>query len=287
MRSAGSGIVRKNALLLVVLLFAQLLIMTGNARRADGATQLESWTISLTSPFVSISEGFGGGIRGIWEGLADLVGAHGRNSALEIQTQQLRAELRRAREAELENDRLRQLLQMRDSLSPRSIGASVIGSRNTSTEKMLILDRGESDGVLPDQAVVAWGGAVGRVVEVGRSHAKVRLLTDPNSGIAGVIQRTRAQGMVQGTGGETLDFLYVSRLDDVIYGDRAVASGSVGIFPRGFGIGRIVNIDEQADGSRRIKLRPEIDYRELEEVLILLEPIAGESLLPPGLSDEP
>lgn len=287
MRPSGSGIVRKNALLLIVLLFAQLLIMTGNARRADGATQLESWTLSLTSPFVSISEFFGGGVRGVWEGLGDLLGAHGRNAALETQAQQLRRELRHAREAELENARLRQLLGMREALSPQSIGASVVGMRNSSTERMLILDRGEADGVLPDQAVVAWGGAVGRVVEVGRSHAKVRLLTDPNSGIAGVIQRTRAQGMVQGSGGDTLDFLYVSRLDDVIFGDRAVASGSVGIFPRGFGIGRIVSIDEQADGSRRIKLQPEIDYRELEEVLILLEPVAGDWLLPPSLSDEP
>ena len=64
-------------------------------------------------------------------------------------------------------------------------------------------------------------------------------------------------------------------------------SGAVGIFPRGFGIGRIVSIEELADGSRRIRLAPEIDYRELEEVLILLEPVAGEALLPPGLEVDP
>jgi rod shape-determining protein MreC len=174
---------------------------------------------------------------------------------------------------------------MRQALTPASIGAMVVTSRHTATERMLVLDRGTSDGVNVDQAVVAWGGAVGRVIEVGRSHAKVRLLTDPNSGIAGVVQRSRAQGMIQGKGEDTLDFAFVSRLDDVLINDRIVASGAVGIFPRGFGIGRVSSILEKPDGSRRIELVPEIDYRTVEEVLVLIEPAPGEWLLPPGLAE--
>ena len=150
---------------------------------------------------------------------------------------------------------------------------------------MLVLDRGSDDGVKIDLAVVAWGGAVGRIIEVGKSHAKVRLLTDPNSGIAGIVQRGRAQGMVQGSGSDTLKFVFVSRLEDVVHGDRTVASGAVGIFPRGYGIGRVSLIEEKPDGSRKIELVPEIDYRNVEEVLILLEPQAGDLLLPPGLQE--
>ncbi len=111
------------------------------------------------------------------------------------------------------------------------------------------------------------------------------MLTDPNSGIAGIVQRSRAQGMVQGNGSDTLKFVFVSRLEDVVYGDRTVASGAVGIFPRGFGIGRVSSIDEKPDGSREIELVPEIDYREVEEVLVLLEPEGGEYLMPPGLRE--
>jgi rod shape-determining protein MreC len=286
MRPAGQGKTRQNAFLLTFLLLAQLLLMTGSARRAAGATHLESWTMGLTSPLVSLGDLIGGGADGLFDGIADLVGAHGRSSLLERENRALRIELMRAREAGGENERLRRLLMMRESLSPDSIGASVVLSRHTSTEQMLILDRGANDGVRVDQAVVAWGGAVGRVIEVGATHAKVRLLTDPNSGIAGVVQRGRAQGMVQGTGKDTLDFAFVSRLDDVVLNDRTVASGAVGIFPRGFGIGRVSSIIEKPNGSRRIELVPEIDYRTVEEVLILLEPTPGEWLLPPGLVEQ-
>ncbi|MCH7780295.1 MAG: rod shape-determining protein MreC [Acidobacteria bacterium] len=129
------------------------------------------------------------------------------------------------------------------------------------------------------------GAAGSGVVEVGTSHAKVRLLTDPNSGIAGVVQRSRAQGMVQGSGADTLRFMSVSRLEDVVHGDRTVASGTVGIFPRGFGIGRVSSIEEKPNGSREIELVPEIDYRAVEEVLVLLEPEGGGWLFPPGLRE--
>ncbi len=285
MRSAGTSKTRHNALLLVVLLFAQLLLMTGSVRRTSGATQLESWTMTLTSPLVSIANVVGGGVDGLLDGVADLVGAHGRNARLERDNRSLRSELRRTREAGGENDRLRRLLLMREALAPKAIGAAVVISRHNSTERMLVLDLGSDDGVKVDLAVVAWGGAVGRVIEVGKSHAKVRLLTDPNSGIAGIVQRSRAQGMVQGGGSDTLKFVFVSRLEDVVHGDRTVASGAVGIFPRGFGIGRVSSIEEKPDGSREIELVPEIDYRNVEEVLVLLEPEGGDWLLPPGLQE--
>jgi rod shape-determining protein MreC len=285
MRSAGTSKTRQNALLLVVLLFAQLLLMTGSVRRTSGATQLESWTMTLTSPLVSIANVVGGGVDGLLDGVADLVVAHGRNARLERDNRSLRSELRRTREAGGENDRLRRLLLMREALAPKAIGAAVVISRHNSTERMLVLDRGSDDGVKVDLAVVAWGGAVGRVIEVGKSHAKVRLLTDPNSGIAGIVQRSRAQGMVQGGGSDTLKFVFVSRLEDVVHGDRTVASGAVGIFPRGFGIGRVSSIEEKPDGRREIELVPEIDYRNVQEVLVLLEPEGGDWLLPPGLQE--
>ncbi len=99
MRSAGPSKTRQNALLLVVLLFAQLLLMTGSVRRANGATQLESWTMTVTSPLVSIANAVGGGIDWLFDGVADLVRAHGRSALLEQENRDLRSELRRTREA--------------------------------------------------------------------------------------------------------------------------------------------------------------------------------------------
>lgn len=284
---SGTNPTRGNALILVVLLFAQLLVMAGSARGSSGSTRLESWVMDLSSPVVRLADLVSHGVAGLVTGSRDLFRARSRNVVLESELQRLRTEVQHSREATLENIRLRRLLRMRDALAPSSIGGTVVSSVHTGREHMLILDRGSRHGVRRDQAIVAWGGVMGRVVEVGRVYCKVQLLTDPNSGIAGLVQRSRAQGMVQGAGSDTLDLLYVPRLSDVANGDRVVSSGLDGIFPRGFGIGRVIAIHERPDGSRTIKLMPELDYRSVEEVLILLEASAGELLPPPGAEETP
>ena len=110
------------------------------------------------------------------------------------------------------------------------------------------------------------------MVAVDQGHAKIRLLTDASSWVAGVVQRSRARGIVGGRGEPTLYLLYVPRFSDVIHDDRVVTSGLDGVFPKGFGIGRVGSINESRDGAQTIHLEPELDYGALEEVLILLEP---------------
>jgi rod shape-determining protein MreC len=275
---------RSNALLLVALLFGQLLLIAGSVQQAEVPTVLRNWIATATAPIVSVAGAFGGSTSGLFEGTTGLVEAHRRNRELEREVEHLRDELRVARQATSENTRLRRLLSMHDDLAPRSIGASVVTSHLTGQGMLVVLDRGERQGVRVDLPVVAWGGAVGRVVEVEAGHSLVRLLTDPNSGVAGIVQGSEAQGMVVGQGGDMLELLYIPRFSGVVHGDSVVTSGLEGIFPRGFSIGEVVEIQELPDGSQTIRLRPAVDYRELTEVLILLEP-AGGDLLPPARAE--
>ena len=184
----------------------------------------------------------------------------------------------------MENVRLRRLLGMSENLAPGAVGASVVHAVVTDQMKMIVIDRGESHGVRTDLPVVTWGGAVGRVVAVNENHSKVRLLSDPSSGVGGVVQRSRANGLVVGRKGRqvTLRMGYVPRFADLVLGDRVVTSGLDGVFPRGFGIGEVVAVREKPDGTRSVELRAEVDYRSLEEVLVLLEPIGRELLAPPA-----
>jgi rod shape-determining protein MreC len=129
-------------------------------------------------------------------------------------------------------------------------------------------------------AVVAWGGAIGRVVSVEKEFARVRLVSDPNSGASGVIARSRAEGMVVGRGGDPMEMIYVPKYADVVVGDRVVTSGLDGVFPRGFGLGRVTMVGEPVGASKSIRLEPLVDERSVEDVLILLEP-SGTKLLTP------
>jgi rod shape-determining protein MreC len=266
---------RRSAILLVGLLFGQLMLMTGSARDVGGAGVLESWTMTWTSPIVRLADIVGGGLSHLLTGGQNLLAAHSRSAELEEELGRLHAELRLSREAAQENSRLRRLLAMRDDYQGNAISASVVVSNQTDQAKLVVVNRGTRDGVRTDLPVIAWGGAVGRVVTAYERHSKVRLLTDPNSGVAGLIQRSRAQGMVLGNGDRPLELHYVPRFSDVVLGDLVVTSALDGIFPRGYEIGKVISISESRSGAQTIYVAPELDYGALEEVLILTESVGG------------
>ncbi len=263
--------VRGNAILLAVLLTANLVLMSGSSKDAAGATRLETFLVAAGAPFAAAADLAAGTLRSALRSSIETLVARAVNRRLLADVRALSEEAVRWREAEAENRRLRRLLDMRDGLLPHSVAARVVTSRLDDQTRMFVVDRGADQGVTVDLAVVAWGGAVGRVLLAAGGYAKVRLLTDVNSGVAAVVQRSRVQGIVVGRGDAGLDLLYVPRFSDVVHGDRVVTSGLDGIFPRGFGIGRVSAVAESPDGSQTIRLEPELDYRLVEEVLIVLE----------------
>jgi rod shape-determining protein MreC len=235
---------------------------------------------------VGLARAVGGGVGGMVSGAGELFDARSRNAALEQELSEMREELRRSREASLENVRLKQMLGMREELNARAIGAGVVAHSQTNKVELLVVSRGRRDGVKQDLPVVAHGCAVGRVVMVAPGHAKVRLLTDPNSGVGAVVQnKSRPKGIAVGKGREGLDLLYVPGYSEVELGDLVVTSGLDGIFPRGFALGNVEEINRDPDGSRTMRLIPALKYGALEEVLILLDPQSG-GLVPPWPDEE-
>ncbi len=284
---AGPSRFRLDLTLLAVLLFGQLLLMASSSRQDSGAAVLERGVAGASRPAVGASRAVTGGIGSVLSGWREIGRARSENVRLAREVERARQDLARFREAAAENSRLRRLLGMREDLAPRSVAASVVTAKLTSQNRMFVIDRGMDAGVRPDQAVVTWGGAVGRVVFADRSFAKVRLVTDPNSGIAGVVQRSRAAGMVIGRGDGSLDLSYVPKYEDVVAGDRVITSGLDGVFPAGFDIGTVTVVRDAAGVSKDVRLEPEVDFRAVEEVLVLLEPTGGAALAPPEEGAKP
>lgn len=274
---AVSSASRHNVVLLIFLVGGQLLLVTFGLRNDGGSTLLESLVMRATSPVVAAAQWAAGSVAGARDGFGELVTARSKSRDLEAEVARLREELRASREAVGENRRLRDLLELTDSVE-RAVPARVVTTNLGNRARVIVIDRGSSDGVRLNQPVIAWGGAVGKVLASSPGYSKVRLITDPNSGVGGVVQRSREMGAVEGTyDANELDMRYVPRFADVMHGDRVVTSGQDGIFPRGYGIGRIVAIhDSPATGTQTIRLEPELDYAALEEVLVLLDPMPAE-----------
>ena len=278
MAASQANPTRSNAVLLVVLLFAQLLLMAGSLRREDATDAVEGGVRAATGPVLGAARTVGGSVVAAFRMFGDVGRSRRELAEMRSEIARLKGEVERRDEQARENDRLRRLLGMRERLAPRSVGAEVLAASLTGQSRVLVVGAGTDEGVRVDLPAVAWGGAVGRVVAAGGRYAKVRLLTDPSSGVSGVVQRSRVEGVLRGRADGLLEMQYVPKYADVAVGDAVVTSGLDGVFPKGFTIGRVARVQETTGASMRVEVVPEIDYGEIEEVLVLLDRTGSETL---------
>jgi rod shape-determining protein MreC len=112
---------------------------------------------------------------------------------------------------------------------------------------------------------------VGRIILPTLRAAKVQLLIDRNAAAAALVERSRAQGVVLGTGTGVLTMAYLPGSADIKVGDRIVTSGIDGIYPKGFVIGQIESLQRGA-GEFGIVIKPAVDFSSLEAVLVVAGP---------------
>ncbi len=175
-------------------------------------------------------------------------------------------------EAQLENDRLRELLKFSQAVPSTYIPAEVIGRNPDNWFDMAVINKGLTDGVAKDDPVVTSSGLVGRVVRATSNTATVMLLLDVDSGVGGLVQRSRDAGVVvgRGSGEQVLTMKLFSKDSEVMVGDVIVTSGLGSLFPKGLPIGEVVSVGKADFGlSKTADIRPFVNFDRLEEVLVL------------------
>ena len=252
---------------LCLLLAAGLAVRTGRQRtRAD---RLGRFFLEVMAPLQRSTAAVDLAVVSAWRRAVDLVRARNENVTLRARVQQLEEAGDRQSELEIENTRLRGLLDFRRTLQGDILTARVVGRDATGLARTLVIDRGEEDGVVKGAAAVAPEGIVGQIFLASRHAARILLVSDHNSGVDALVQRTRARGIVQGTIDSGCGLKYVKRTEDVQVGDTIVTSGLDGIFPRGLPIGRVVTVDKRGQGLfQSAEVAPRVDFDRLEEVLV-------------------
>jgi len=200
----------------------------------------------------------------------DLVGVREENLRLKQRLAQLEGQQRQMAELEAENHHLADLLELRDALGTTAIAANVIGSDATGLSQTLMLSEGDHQGLRRDMAVVSINGVVGKLIAVSHDAARVLLISDHNSALDAIDQRSRARGIVAGLVEDELVMKYVDRSEDVKSGDMIVTSGMDGIFPRGLLVGTVARVSQEGPGLfLNVEVKASVDFRELEQVMIL------------------
>jgi rod shape-determining protein MreC len=213
------------------------------------------------------------GTAELWDGFIMLRGVAEENQKLRKELEYLKGQNDQLREAAAATERLTALLEFRKQANISMVAAQVIGRDTGNWYRTILLNKGQSDGFKPDMGVVTPAGVVGRIVKTTAATSVVLLVTDPNNAIAGLIQRTRDEGIVEGTTQGLARLKYIPLLSNARPGDQVVTSGLVGGFPRGLAIGTITRIDKDEGALfQSAELTPDVDVGRVEEVLVIQSP---------------
>ena len=210
------------------------------------------------------------GIGSVWSGHIALTEVREENLSLHEELSRLKNENIQLLESKAALDRMEALLEFKEQSSHQIIAARVVGRDPTNWNRMVVIDKGERDGVAVDMGVSVSAGVVGRVIKTTPEFSRVLLLTDRNSAIAVFIQRTRDEGLVEGTEKGLARIKYLSMLSELNKGDLVLTSGLAGSFPKGLLIGRIDRWEKRETALfQQAEVIPEVDLSKLEEVMVI------------------
>ena len=266
------GVLRKYRVLISVfsLLLLSLLLLSISVRSRPYHDPIAAVVLEVFAPLQGAMRWVRRSASSVWFGYLYLVGASRENEFLRLRVSELEADLVRLNELEQSNVRLSELLRFRGRWQSSGVGARVIGRDPQPGFHSFVIDLGSRDHMRSGLAVVAPGGVVGKVTDVGLRASRVMLLTDNDSGIDAIVQRSRERGIVQGArdGGARMN--YLRRDVDVVAGDLVITSGLDGIFPKGVRIGVVAEIRLEHRGLlHSAEIEPSVHLDDLEEVLVV------------------
>jgi rod shape-determining protein MreC len=178
-----------------------------------------------------------------------------------------------------ENQRLTKLLGTKRSFIDngiKTVAAGVSARQFTQFERLVTIDRGTEAEIRKNAPVFSEGGALlGRVTDAGEGWADVMLISDPNSLVAGWVQRTKATGEVVGRLSAPLAMTDIPRTEKLSVNDPVVTYGvNLGggfrsVYPKAIPIGRVIDIiDEPEQVVKTALIVPEADLQNVEYVLV-------------------
>jgi rod shape-determining protein MreC len=270
--------------LLLAAIVGHVVLISAQVNSKSGVPILEAVTFGFFAEIERGTAALTGGVRGTWGEYVGLRQVRAENETLKRQLADAQIQIQEQRALADRTRSLTELLGLRDRLDVKTTAAEIIGAGSTPDFRTVTIDKGSRQGLAIDMAVIAPAGVVGRIVMPDPLASKVQLLIDRNAAANALVARSRAQGVVVGTGEARLRMDYVSTVADIVVGDTVVTSGIDGIYPKGMVIGRIDSID-RSGSAWQIGIVPAVDFSSLEQVLVVLSPPSTND--PPALDARP
>jgi rod shape-determining protein MreC len=274
----------RNPLVLFTLLLVQFLLLALQVRRTDAGVNtledtrdghsvrlLRSLTAGVITPFERILQGSTSGVRGLWTNYLDLRHEHDKNKELEQTIDRMRLEEASLLEDARQGQRLQEQLGFQRQYIYQTRIAAVIGGSGTDHSRVLYINKGSSDGVAHDMAVIVPQGIVGKVREVFSHTAQVLVINDQTSGAGVILEKTRIRGILRGNANGQTQIVGILKDDRIQPGERILTAGGDQIFPRGLPVGVVKKVitDPDRDEFIVVYVEPYAPLNRIDEVQVI------------------
>ena len=207
-----------------------------------------------------------------------LMSLRAENAELREANARLRGWESAARALEQENAALRRAARLAAERLPVFVTGRVVGDSGSAFVRTLLVAAGARDGVARGQAAITGDGVVGRVVDVGRRASRVLLITDLNSRVPVLLERSRQRAILAGDNGALARLDYLPNGAAPAVGERVVTSGHGGLLPPGLPVGVVARTE-----ANDVRVRPLAEFERIDYVrLVVWTPPALDPAPPAG-----
>ena len=263
-------------LVIVAVFLVGIMAYAGANGRLTAAPQ-ELLSVVLT-PLQKVTSALSGGAASVWDKYTSIDDVMDRNEQLEAENAELRQQMVDYDRIKAENDAYKALARIQDTNSEATyVSAFVIGRDPLDEFGGFTLDQGSTDGVAVNDAIISDRGyLLGVVVEVDATSCKVMTILHPSFNAAGVISRTRENGIITGSADYAADgqcvLTNLDRATEARKGDQVITTGLGGVFPANLLVGTVQEVvPEQSGKSSSAVILPGADPRTVKHVFIITE----------------
>ena len=206
--------------------------------------------------------------------LSNISELEAENEELKLELELKNQEINRLKQLERENEKLSELLDASSRYGQYStITSNIIAKDPGNWYQTFTIDKGSNDGIEKNMVVLAFGGLVGKVEEIGANYAKVSSVINGTYSVTSKTLRTDDEGFVKGdiVNKGMLKMEYIDKDAEIKEGDEIVTSHLSNIYPAGITIGSVteVHLDNNNKLSKTAIIKPAVDFKHLEKVLVI------------------
>ena len=258
----------------IAVFLAAIMAYAGANGRLTAAPQ-EILSVAV-APFQRAAAAVSNGVSSLWEKYTNIDAILEENEKLTTENAELRGQMVDYNKLKAENEAYKALTNIQEQHPEMSyVSSFVIGRDPLDSFYGFTLDKGSLDGVEANDAITSDEGyLLGVVTEVDLTSCKVMTILHPSFNAAGVVSRTRDNGIITGSADYAAEGLCIlsnlSRSTLTKANDQVITTGLGGVFPPDVLVGVVQELVPEASGKSTIAvLKPGADPRTVKHVFII------------------